>query len=241
MYILYKAVNQQNLGIIQQLGRWMEYGFGYLPDSHVDIVDYKHLNIRVLEEKVAKCWMFIGAYQESISVRTGTPQNEQLQILSSHEATGEKTKYYLTEDDKLNTALLMKSIMRYTLDEIFDKRILQLNMHVSDLEKNSWEQQKAEANLYSNDNTSATPLLTSLASARGISIDEMVNKVLTAIENYNTQLQTLLSKKQGLETEVKQCVTIADCCRLMHNKFEIQMSLQQQTEEGIEHGSKFDI
>lgn len=241
MYLLFKSVSQRDMGIVQRVGSWMNYIIGYLPDTHKDIFDYRTLNAKVLDEPVAKAWMFIGAYRNYISVRVSTPQNESLQVVSSEEALGTKGKYNLTEDDKANTIALMKEVMRMILDEVYDKRMIELKANVSSLEFNSWEQQKTEAYAYQANNTAATPMLSSLATARGITLDEMVSKVITAVESYNASIAELLARKQLIETEVKGCASIADCCRLMHNRFEVTVSAAQAADEGITEPAKFDI
>ncbi len=241
MYLLFRSVDQKQLGIIKVIGSWMEYSIGYVPDSHVEIVEYRHLNAKVIPEDVAWAWMFMGAFRGYISIRTGTPQNERLQVLQSEEATGEKVRYDLTESDVANTTTLMKELMRFKLDEIYDKRMVQLNMGVSELELSSWAQQKAEASAYTADPSTTTPLLSSLASARGITLDEMVAKVNSAVSAYNNSVATLLASKQLVETEIKACASIADCCRLLHNRFEVQMSIHQMEAEGITYSSRFDV
>lgn len=241
MYLVFKSADQRSLGIVQQIGRWFDYAVGYLPDTHKDVVLYAHLNPVIVSEEVAWAWMFIQRYQDYISVRTGTPQNEKLQVLSSHEATGEKAQYMLTDADKANTVELMKIIMRMRLDEIYDKRMVQMNLGVSALELSTWPQQKLEAELYASGQTSGLTLLESLASARGITLDEMVSKVNSAVQNYNDQIGTMLASKQVVELEIKSCATIADCNRLMHNRFEIEMPAAQREDEGIAYSAKYDI
>ena len=242
MYLLFKSVNERTLGPVQKIGYWMDFMVGFVPDTHVDVIPYEHLKPRVLEsEAVAKGWMFMDGYRGYISVRDGTQQNEVLQVLASEEATGEKAKYTLTQDDIDATVTFMKHVMRYRLDEVYDKRIIQQRMNVSDLEYDSWTQQRAEANAYIADNTASVPLLTQLATARGISVADMAQKVLDAVVAYNTQVEALLAAKQAIETEVKACASIADCCRLMHNRFHVQMSLAQMTDEGVTTQSVFDI
>lgn len=241
MYLLFKSVDQRQLGIVQVVGTWMDFSIGYLPDSHVNIAEYRHLNPRILTEDVAYAYMFIGAYRGTISVRPATNQNERLNVVRSEEATGEKVKYTLTDDDNTNATKIMQEIMRHIIDDVYDKRMLQLSLNVSNLEKDSWEEQKREADAYTLDNSASCPLLQNLATARGITLAEMVAKVNAAVAAYNTQLNQLLANKQSLEAEVKACENIADCCRLMHNKFEVQMSLAQATDEGITTSSIFDI
>jgi len=241
MFLLFRSVDQRQLGIIKVIGSWMEYSIGYIPDTHTEIVEYRHLKAKVIPEDVAWSWMFMGAFRGYISVRSATPQNERLQVIQSEEADGEKTKYYLTDADNNNTAALMREIMRFKLDEVYDRRMVQLNMSVSDLELNSWKQQQAEAEQYVLGETTYLPLLSALASARGISLEDMVNKVKTAVTDYNVKVTNLLAAKQTIESEIKSCVNIADCCRLLHNRFEVQMSSAQMELEGITYSSRFDL
>jgi hypothetical protein len=241
MFLLFKSVDQKTLGPIQVLGTWYDYKFGFIPDTHKDIIEYRHLKPRILTEEVATKWIFIDGYRGYISVRPGTPQNLALRVISSEETGDDKIKYYLTEDDITNTITLIKEILRYRLDEIYDKRMLALNLNVSDLEYSSWDQQKSEALAFTNDNASPTPLLSSLALARGITLDEMVTKVNSAIDAHTDALSNLLAAKQAAETEIKACQSIADCHRLMHNKFEISMSYAQQQEEGVDYAARFDL
>lgn len=240
MYLLFKNVDARQLGSVQVIGTWNNYAIGFIPDTHTDALEYRHLHAKVIDEAVAWTWMFFGAFKGSISVRTGTKQNERLQLLSSHEATGEKTKYFLTEEDKANTTILMKEIIRMMIDDIFDKRFVQLNVSVSSLEAQTWAQQRAEAAAYATGETNL-PLLQSLADARGITLEEMVAKVSYAIENYNAQLGVLLSRKQAIEAEVKACESIADCNRFMHDRLELEMPVIQREEEQISYSAKFDI
>lgn len=218
----------------------MEYTVGYLPDTHVDIIDYRHLNARIIPENVAWAWMFFGAARTVISVRGGTPQNVRLSVVRSDEPTGEKVRYDLTEQDIADTTKLMQEYMRLVLDEVYDKRLVQLNAGVSTLESSTWPQQQAEAKLYAQGVTDL-PLLSSLAQARGITLGEMVDKVNTAVANFNSMVSELLANKQAIETEVKACQSIQDCNRLMHMRFGIEMPVKQKDAEGVAHSALYNI
>ncbi len=241
MYLLFKNIDARSLGAgIQIIGTWNNYAIGFVPDTHTDIIEYRHLKPKVIDEGTAWAWMFFGSYRGYISIRSGTAQNGRLQLLSSQEATGEKARYDMTDADKANTTNLMKEIMRLTLDEIFDKRLVQLNVGVSELESKSWIQQKTEAEAVQAGETYA-PMLQALADARGISLQEMAHKVIVAIDGYNAKVAELLAKKQLIEQEIKACSTIGECNRLMHNRFEMEMPVVQKQEEGIDYNAKFDI
>ena len=241
MYILFKAVNAQQLGAVQIVGRILQYTVGFLPDTHTDIIDFAHLNPRVIDEDVALAWKFFGAYNENISVRADTLQNAQLQVVSSTEANGDKVKYYFTDADKTNTTAFMREIMRMMLDEVYDKRFTKTNYRVSELEASTWAQQKKEAEAYTNDSQASVPTLTALAAARGIPVSEMVTKVLSAIDAYNQEVAALLAGKQLVEQEIKLCSTIAECNRLLHNRFEVSMPVKQSQDENVTTSCKFDL
>lgn len=241
MYILFKTTSSDKLGIIQTVGRVLQYAVGYIPDTHADIADYNFLKPTVLDEGTAMGWKFFALARDYISVRPATLQNEQLSVAESMEPTGEKVKYYLTDEDKVNAAAFMKALMRQILDDVYDKRFAQLNLNTSILEQGTWAQQRAEAESYQGDNTSPTPMLSTLATARGITLPEMVTKVVQAVNKYNTDVATLLASKQAVEKEIKECVTIKDCNRLMHNRFDCSMPSSQAQEEGVTTSSKFDL
>jgi hypothetical protein len=241
MYLLFKSVSQQEQGNVQTIGRVLNYTVGYVPDTHVDILEYNHLNPTILDDNVGKSWMFFGASKNKISVRTGTLQNEQMEILSSAEATGEKVKYDLTPDDQTNALKFCQSVMRKLLDDVYDKRYVQTTVTTNTLEQSTWSQQQKEAELYTSDNTASVPLITSLATARGISVTDMVTKITTAVANHHEKIGNLLAKKQNIEAEIKACESIEDCKRLMHNRFEISMPVPQMKDEGITSSSKFDL
>ena len=240
MYLLFKSVDSTRRSIIQVIGTWMEYTIGYLPDTHTNIIDYRHLNAKIIDEGVAYAWMFFGAARPQISVRDGTPQNERLQVLSSEEATGTKVKYTLTEEDVANTVKLMQETMRLILDEYYDKQLINLNATVSQLEFNTWSQQRKEAEAFAHGETNL-PMLSSLATARGITLEEMVNKVNVAVDSYNQKLANLLTSKQLVESEIKLCANIQDCNRLLHMRFGVEMPVLQRNDEGVEHSAIFNL
>ena len=241
MYILFKATSSDKLGIVQQIGRLLHLAVGYIPDTHVDIAEYNHLNPVVLPEAVALAWKFFAVPRAYINVRSGTLQNEQLQVISSGETEQQKVKYYLTDEDKTNAVEFMKACMRYILDDTYNKRFIQEKLYVTELESNTWAQQEAEAKAYLADSSVSIPMLTVLADNRNITVAEIANKVVNAVNAYNTKITIMLGKKQKVETEIKACQSNADCNRLMHMRFDITMPYTQKEEEGITEGSKLDL
>ena len=114
----------------------------------------------------------------------------------------------MTEADIANGMEFLKTYNRLVLDHAYDKRLKEEQLHISEIESVSWDQQRKEAEAYNADNTASTPLLTKLAEARDITIAQMVSKVDTAIENYYEKLAVLLAKKQKIEAELRACSTL---------------------------------
>ena len=225
MYLVFKMVDQRLLGPITVTGRWLDYCVGFLPDTHKDVIPFLHLNAVVVPEEVGKAWMFNSAWNGTVSVRAGTPQNDILQLYESTEPAGTKTKYNLTDEQKSAGAEFIKIVLRKKLDEVYDTRMMALNLGVSDLEMSTWATQREEARWYNEQGSEAsTPLLASLATARGITLAEMVQKVTSAIQGYEQSIADLLASKQAVEKEIKACETIADCHVLMHERFDYAMA-----------------
>ena len=243
MYLLFKTVSDLQLGIIKRAGHYLDYVVGYLDDSVKDIVKIDHLNATVFDdENVALAWKFANNYSGYLSVKANTAANEQLNnIVSSAEADAVKVKYYLSDDDKANAVKFMKIVFRKILDEVYDRRMEQLNLQVSALERSTWPQQRAEAEAYQVDNKVSTPMLTALAAARNISVAEMATKVLAAIDTYNTSVATLLANKQTVETEIKNCTTIEDLNILQHTRYGYNMPARQQQDLNWEGGSTYNL
>ena len=115
----------------------------------------------------------------------------------------------------------MQAVMRKKLDKVYDSRFDKLNLPPNKLEGDSWAQQKAEAQAFKANGSASCPLLNTLAVARSITLSEMADKVLDAIDAHNTQVSDLLGKKQTVEKEIKEATTIQDMYLVYHKRFGI--------------------
>ena len=232
MYILFEMQDQRTLGPIQILGRYMEFGIGYIPETHTDIINWHHIGATVIEESVAKAYMLASGWNGKVSVRKDTPQNAILEVVSSTEDDYTKVKYELTDEDKTNAVKFMQTVMRKKLDKVYDSRFDKLNLPPNKLEGDSWAQQKAEAQAFKANGSASCPLLNTLAVARGITLSEMADKVLDAIDSHNAKITELLGKKQTVEKEVKEADTIQKCYLVYHKRYGINAPFPMLTELG---------
>lgn len=242
MFLIFKTVSDQQLGLIKRVGQYLDFVVGWLDDSVKDIVPIQHLHPTIVEsEGVAMAWKFAGNYSGYISVRPRTLANEQLQVLSSMEPDHMKGRYFLSEEDKQNTVEFMKIVLRKILDEVYDRRFEHLNIEATKLEFASWQSQITEAWTYKIDPTVESKVLELLSQARNITKDEMADKIIKAHKDYENQIINLLSKKQTVEQEIKICETIADLNVLIHKRFGYNMPVRQQEEMGIKESSTVDL
>ena len=232
MYILFEMQDQRTLGPIQILGRYMEFGIGYIPETHTDIINWHHIGATVIEESVAKAYMLASGWNGKVSIRKATPQNAILEVVSSTEDDYTKVKYELTDEDKTNAVKFMQTVMRKKLDKVYDSRFDKLNLPPNKLEGDSWAQQKAEAQAFKANGSASCPLLNTLAVARGITLSEMADKVLDAIDSHNAKITELLGKKQTVEKEVKEADTIQKCYLVYHKRYGINAPFPMLTELG---------
>lgn len=242
MYLLFRTVSDLHLGIVQRVGHYLDFVIGYLDPQVKEVVDISHLKAVIIDdEKVALAWKFAGNYSGYLSVRQNTLSNDQLDIINSNEPEGTKVKYWLTDEDRTAAAKFMKIVLRKILDDAYDKKLHNLSLGVTNLESHSWQQQRSEAEAYTKDSLTPTPLLSSLAQARGITTDDMVQRVNTAVSNFNAQVTELLAKKQAIETEIKSCENINDCNVLMHRRFGYNMPVNQQRDINYQGSSQVDL
>jgi len=62
MYLIFKRVDQRNIGPIQIVGRALEYDIGYIPTTHEDIIPFAHLNATVVSDVIGNAWVFMQAW-----------------------------------------------------------------------------------------------------------------------------------------------------------------------------------
>ena len=239
MYLILESKTDQELAPIQRYGHWLHHTVGYLPPEAESRTDLTKYNAMVVPESVAKAWKFAGISRDFINVK---PNTFEKQIFAeSMEPLSEKVRYYLTEDDLTNAALFMKAVMTKMLHMHYNRELEKLNVNSSNVEMISWDEQKKEAFRYMEDNTSSTPVLTILATERGISVSELASKVVEKVNDYNQKVATLLSKQQIIDQLIKNANTIKELNVVMHTRFGISMPYSQQEEEGIETEPEFNL
>ena len=126
----------------------------------------------------------------------------------------------------------MKLVAKAVIEEEFDKRFMLLDS-ASDMESMSFELQYEEAkDFQKRGDLAPCPLLTAIADGRGISLSEMVSKVLNGRESYKSSLVNLMRKMNEVKSKFKTATTIRDLNRLYEDYLGIAMPEMQAIEEG---------
>ena len=126
---------------------------------------------------------------------------------------GPKVQIEISET-RLNLIIrAMKQFAVVLLEEEFDKRLEELNLSFSSLEKSTWQQQYVDA---TSDNRSE--FFKSLAKSKGYTEDEYAFKVLKAKEKYDTICQTYFSNLEVLKEEFKSKNSVVDL-NLLYSKY----------------------
>jgi len=113
---------------------------------------------------------------------------------------------YDTQEDKINR--LKTEVERATQrnEKRFINQVKQIESTYPQEERNSWPTQRQEAAAYNADNNVDTPLLSVLAAQRGITVSEMVSKVLANVSEYNQVYGEALGEYQRNKVLLEQVV-----------------------------------
>ena len=91
-----------------------------------------------------------------------------------------------------------------------DRAIATLTATYPDREISTFDKQEAEARAYIADSTALTPLLSALAQARGIPLDELVRRVLAKADAFAEASGSIIGQRQALEDRLGVCTTVEE-------------------------------
>ena len=96
------------------------------------------------------------------------------------------------------------------INKAADKIMAALISTYPDREISTFDKQEAEARAYMADPTAPTPLLSALAKARGISMDELVKRVIAKADAFAAASGYIIGQRQALEDQLDTCKTLEE-------------------------------
>ena len=123
----------------------------------------------------------------------------------------------------------MKTAGKLIIEDEYDRKFLSLKAEESKLEQYLWDTQITEANNLEGE----TPLLNSIATAKGITVSEVATSVLAGNKTFNEKVQALYDAMLALKQEFKSCATIKELNVLWQKYMGVPMPYTQMVEEGL--------
>lgn len=101
--------------------------------------------------------------------------------------------------DSYEPLLVIRSDAKARLIEQFEEATKELENLYPEIEKRTFIKQENEARAFLLDNTTITPTLTPIATARDITVLEVVNRVILKADEYTLEAATLIGTRQCKE------------------------------------------
>lgn len=233
IHVLVKNQDASGKGWLEAYTTYGAYGVYRIADEYQDMrLDLDSIGAETLTAAEAKSAIFSDAYRGYIKIKTGNAITDDFPEIESDEDVPSSTRYDMTADD-IASGLSFNKILfkKYIRDRFNDKAKDIVSARVGDLEQLSFEQQKDEAAAWTADNTASTPMLTTMATARGITVSALVSKINTKVAAYNSAVATKLAEQKVLEDEVDAFTTIAQAHAWRHQKLGLTASTEQLAED----------
>ncbi len=234
VYVVYKE-NQIEMapGWITDYHSYCSYKIGVVEEEYQDLrVELSHINADVLPTDLARFSIFADAYGGTITIRQGsTPADDYPQLGVSDDPDANKYVHTLTADEQAGAISFNHYLFKRIIRDRYNQKFKELNKWGSDLERATWEQQKSEASAWTADNSASTPMLTTMSTARGITVADLVSKINSKVTAYNNALATLLAEQKDLEDDVDALDTIAKCHVWRHQKLGIGVTYQHEQDD----------
>lgn len=233
IHVLVKHQDASGKGWLEAYSGYGAYGVYRIVDEHQDMrLDLDSIGAETLTPAEAKSSIFADAYRGYVKLKQGDAATDDFPEIDSDEDSATSTRYDMTADD-IASGLSFNKILfkKYIRDRFNDKAKAISSARYGNLEQQSFEQQKKEAEAWTADNSATTPMLTTLATARGISVSDLVAKINAKVTAYNSAVATLLGEQKVLEDEVDALDTIAKAHEWRHKKLGIAASVQQTNED----------
>ena len=140
-----------------------------------------------------------------------------------------RTKVELPQERYDAAIAFMKVAAKLIIEDEYDRKFLTLKAEESKLEQYLWDAQITEANNLEGE----TPLLNSIATAKGITVSEVASSVLAGNKTFNDKVKALYDSMLALKQEFKSCATIKELNVLWQKYMGVPMPIFQMEEMGL--------
>jgi len=233
IHVLVKQQDASGKGWLEAYTSYGSYGVFSIADDMQDMrLDLDSIGAEILTPAEAKASIFADSYRGYVKVKDGSGIIDDFPLLESDESVPTSTRYDMTADDIASGLAYNKILFKKMIRDRFNDKSKDISSaRIGNLELQSFEQQKSEAAAWTADNTASTPMLTTMATARGITVSALVSKINSKVTSYNAAIATKLAEQKVLEDEVDALDTIAKAHKWRHQKLGITASTEQLGED----------
>lgn len=208
-YIAYKIPqgeqHPQLSGLIQL--RYAEnHYFGSIPDINlVSISTINKYNMAICPEQVINGLEFFIATKDSAKLYKGysSGQSEEFFDEDFDVTQGIRIKRPMSESEVTDRYVAIRWVRIKMVKDYYRQKFENLTINKTPQERATWKIQEEEARAYIEDNTTSTPTLTLLSSAKNVTVSDLANNIITAVDNYNTAVSQLFAEEETYVTQLK--------------------------------------
>lgn len=103
-----------------------------------------------------------------------------------------------------------KAAKRREINAAYAAELAAITDDYPDVERLTWDKQEREARAWADDNTASTPLLDGIAAARGLSLSELVSRVIAKADAWIDASGAATGHRQALEDAIDAAETVED-------------------------------
>lgn len=180
--------------------------FASIPDINVvpspTIMKY---SIQLCPEQVIDGLSFFVATEEAAKIYKGYSSGQEEEFFDEDfdKSRGIRIKRPMTEQEVIDRYEAIRWLRIRMVKNYFKNKFETLTINKTPQERATWKLQEDEARAYLIDNTIDTPTLSSLATAKGTTVAELVPLVIAAVDNYNAQVTQLFVDEETYVNQLK--------------------------------------
>ena len=138
------------------------------------------------------------------------PDNEEFHTLHAELTDFQKTHPECFSPEPGPTLDEAKAAKLSEINAAADRAIGTLTATYPDREISTFDKQESEARAYAADPTASTPLLSALATTRGIPLPDLVERVLAKADAFAVASGSIIGQRQALEDRLDACTTMEE-------------------------------
>lgn len=180
--------------------------FASIPDINVvPVATITKYSIQICPQQVIDGLQFFVSMQEGAKLYKGYSSGQEEEFFDEDfdKSRGIRIKRPMTEQEVADRYEAIRWLRIRMVRNHFKNKFETLSSNKTPQERATWKLQEDEARAYLTDNTILTPTLSALAVAKNTTVADLVPLVISAVENYKTQITQLFVDEETYVNQLK--------------------------------------